>query len=326
MICASDEAPATVRPGQRRPGVGEALAAVVAREDDDRVAGEAQPLQRAEHAPDLLIHPLDHRGIGRLGTAVEILHLLDGRGAFEALRFRRVGGALPRPMRRAEVEAEQERPVEAGESLERADRMVAQQVGQIARLMQRRVAIPQVGMIRHGVGEIIDRAAAEPPEMLISAFERSEARQGPEMPLADEPGFIAGVAQERRKSGVRRRDPDIAARDRLLETDREAILVAAGDQRRARRRTNRAVGIGLSEPQSFGGQAIDVRRSKVRPAVAGQVGIAEVVGHDEQDVGPGPRLRGERARQRRGGCRGTGKHRPTRQADCHDTRPQRAGS
>ena len=58
------------------------------------------------------------------------------------------------------------------------------------------------------------------------------------------------------------------------------------DQPQPRRRAHRRVGVGLRQPDSSLRDPIDVRRRTMPAAVARQIGIAEVVGHDEHDIGP----------------------------------------
>src|SRR5205807_1385218 len=53
----------------------------------------------------------------------------------------------------------------------------------------------------------------------------------------------------------------------------------------ARCRTHRRIGVALGQAHAALGDAVDVGRGEIAPAVARQVGIAEVVGHDEDDVG-----------------------------------------
>ena len=104
------------------------------------------------------------------------------------------------------------------------------------------------------------------------------------MPLPDERRAVAGLLQQRRQGGMLRRQTDIAAGQRLLQPDRQPVLVAAGDQRGARRRTDRGVGVRLQEAHALGRQAIDVRRADIGTPVARYVGVTEIVGHDEDDV------------------------------------------
>ena len=82
---------------------------------------------------------------------------------------------------------------------------------------------------------------------------------------------------------------DIAAGhgEGFFEANGQALLPAAGDERGASGGADAGVGVGLGEPDALGGEAIDVRGGVVAAAVAGEVGVAEVVGHDEQEVGAG---------------------------------------
>ncbi len=55
----------------------------------------------------------------------------------------------------------------------------------------------------------------------------------------------------------------------------------------ARRCADGAAGIELREAQTFGGHAIETRRSEMRLAVDTEIAVTEVVGKDDDDVGPG---------------------------------------
>ncbi len=71
---------------------------------------------------------------------------------------------------------------------------------------------------------------------------------------------------------------------RFFQANLQSILVAAGYQCRACRRTDRRVGIRLEQANAFLRYAIDIRCAEVGAAVTGYVGIPEVVSHDEDDV------------------------------------------
>ena len=81
-----------------------------------------------------------------------------------------------------------------------------------------------------------------------------------------------------------------AAADGLLGRTAQAVLPAPGGQGEARRRADGRVGIALHEADAARGQAIEHRRHRAEvgwsSAVAAEVGIAEIVGDDEDDVGP----------------------------------------
>src|SRR5438445_4813282 len=83
---------------------------------------------------------------------------------------------------------------------------------------------------------------------------------------------------------LRRQTNIAAASQRLFQSQWQSILVAAGDQRCARGRTDGGVGVGLQKAHTPDGHAIDVRRAEIGTPVARYVGIAEIISHDEDDV------------------------------------------
>jgi hypothetical protein len=88
------------------------------------------------------------------------------------------------------------------------------------------------------------------------------------------------------------------------------IWIEAGQQREPRRHANGVV-VKMREAQSFACQSVDVRRLNLA-AEAGEVAIADIVGHDQHNVRPG-RFGGraeryaydEASQQSRGGKPGT---------------------
>ena len=267
------------------PGVGEALAAIVAGEDHDGVAGDAVALDRLQHAADLCVHGGDHAAIGFLRAAVEVDRVL----AAQALGLGFVTGRLPRPVRRVEMQAEQEGLAGLGVAVDHLHGVAAEQVGGVAGLRHRLVVVPEIrGAGAAGVQVVVDGAAAIAVEMVIAAFQRAEIGQVAEVPLADQGGAVAGLAQQRRQGGVVRWQADAlfrAAGQRFLQPDGQAHLVAAGDDGDARGGADRGIGIGLGEAHAARGDAVDVRGLQIRPAVAADIGEAHVVGDDEDDVG-----------------------------------------
>ena len=118
------------------------------------------------------------------------------------LRMRRDFGlvvrALPRPVRRGEMQAEEERLPRPRVGIDGIDRAVAEQIGHIAMpldrnllLMQLKRLIAAARMVETMI-EIIGGAAENPEEMVIAALERAEFRQEAEMPLADQRRRVAG--------------------------------------------------------------------------------------------------------------------------------------
>src|SRR5215472_9723588 len=107
------------------------------------------------------------------------------------------------------------------------------------------------------------------------------------MPFADQRSAIARVLQDRRQGRMIRRQADLswgACAQRLLEPYRQPVLVTPGNQRYARSRADRRIGISLCEAHTFGGNAVDIGGGEIPASIAGDIGITEVVGEDEQNV------------------------------------------
>ena len=121
--------------------------------------------------------------------------------------------------------------------------------------------------------------------MIVAAFQRTEFRQNSQMPFADQRRAVAGLLQQGRQRGMLRRQTDVGCRtERLFEPDAQPVLVAARDQCGSRRRAHRGVGVRLEEPHALRRKPVDVRRAEIAAPVAGNIGIAEIVRHDEDDV------------------------------------------
>jgi hypothetical protein len=88
---------------------------------------------------------------------------------------------------------------------------------------------------------------------------------------------------------VRRRQAELgvaarAAGERLVGGAAQAMLPAPGGEREARRRAHRGIGVAVGEAHALPRHAVEHRRA-VRPsAIAAEVGVAEVVGQDKDEV------------------------------------------
>ncbi len=71
---------------------------------------------------------------------------------------------------------------------------------------------------------------------------------------------------------------------RLFEADGQPVLVTPGNKRDAGGGADRGIGIGLREAHALGGDAVDIGRREIAAAIAGDIGIAEIVGENEQNV------------------------------------------
>src|SRR5437763_723408 len=93
------------------------------------------------------------------------------------------------------------------------------------------IIVPEViFLIRAGVGVVIHGTAPEAIEVLVATLERAEFRQDTEMPLAEKSRSVAGLLQQRRQGGMVRGQTNVPTdRQRLLQSEWQSILVAAGD-------------------------------------------------------------------------------------------------
>ena len=100
-------------------------------------------VQRLQHSADLEIHAIHHLLVGALGAAIKVAD----RRIAQPLRFSLIVLPFPRPMRRIEVHVQKERPSRLGVSLDSGDGPVADEVGHVAALLHRDVAVPKVGFV-----------------------------------------------------------------------------------------------------------------------------------------------------------------------------------
>src|SRR4051794_22802752 len=73
--------------------------------------------------------------------------------------------------------------------------------------------------------------------------------------------------------------------ERLFESDAYPVLITTGDESGAGCGADGGVGVGLEELDAARGDAIDVWRVEIGASVTRDVGIAKIVGEDEDDVG-----------------------------------------
>ena len=196
-------------------------------------------------------------------------------------------------------------------------RPIRDEVRHVAGDLYLAIVLEQVGLVRGigtvGVLVVVDVSALESEEVLEPVCARTELRLPSEMPFADEPRGVSPVLEELRQGTSRGLETAYEVRrpgaERRLEL--EALLVAACDEARAGRGAGRAVRVEVGETHSLADEPVDVRRAEVGAAVAREVAVAHVVGHDEDDVGPARRLlrvreggqRGERTAEQAGECR-----------------------
>ena len=192
--------------------------------------------------------------------------------------------------------------------LDEADGPVGQVLGEVVAVVgrPRRLDEPVVGdevgrpLVGVAVQEPVVALEAEPEGPVVERAGRALLPAGGEVPLADRERVVARVAQQPGHPGGRPRDAPVVAGEPDGQVGDEAhadpVLVAPGEQAGA---GGRAHG-GHVEPavaQPAGGQAVDGGGGDVA-AEASELGEAEVVEHDDEDVG-GPGRRAGHGRERR---------------------------
>ena len=145
----------------------------------------------------------------------------------------------------------------------------------------------------HARPEVV-RAPQEPEELVEPPLQGMELGSGAQVPLADRPGRVArglqAVRQRRFLKGER-----FVGRP-LVTPHAEPLLIPPGQQARPSRAAPRSGHVPVREPHPAGREGVQVRRRDVLDAVETHIRVAEIVGHDQQDVGPA-------VFGHRGGCR-----------------------
>ena len=162
-----------------------------------------------------------------------------------------------------------------GIALERVD--VRRVAGEVVRL-------PLVRVAAHEAVEVLEAHADRP---LVERADRAGLERRRVVVLAEPGGAVAVVPQYLADRGFVLGDEAVVPRvaGRLFGDDAVAdrVVVAAGDQRGARRRAQRGrVKVGVAE--AVGGDAVERRRRNDAAEGAGDA-VAGIVGHDQQNVG-----------------------------------------
>ena len=269
-------------------------AAVVAHEDDEGVVVDAVGGEPVDHRPDPAV---DRRHHGRVDAGAEVFDVGDGVHVLAG----RLQGRVGRVVR----EDEEERGVAARVTVDEVDGLVREHVGQVVvdldHLAPAVDLAPGAGArrpvgVEHrlgGASREVRRPAGEQAEVLVEAPRQRLLRRPPaEVPLADVAGRVAGPAHEVAEGPFVRRQPDLDVAARRVELVAVALGVAAGHQPRPRRAAHRGRDVGGGEPHAVAGEPVEPRRPHDGAAVAAEIAPAEVVGDDENHVGPRRRLGG----------------------------------
>jgi hypothetical protein len=173
-------------------------------------------------------------------------------------------------------------------SLDELDGAVADEVGVVADLLGGHLGFPYVrSSVAADVAEVVDRAGEVAEELVPAALERAEPGQEAAVPFAQQRSLVADAPQQRCQRRVLGWDADLRVGlcDRLGETSRQTTRIAAGVEGEARGRAHGRAAVRVREAQAVLGQLVEIRGRRLDRAEAGEIGPAEIVGEDEEDIG-----------------------------------------
>ena len=289
-------------------------AAVVGREEEDRIVGNAFFLERGQQAADVFVEVLHHARVGRVGLELparhgDVLLVLDGmhlaglkrvelvqpeRGRLGLVFLNVVLGRLDRRVEGIVGQMQEEGALRVA-TLDQGDRLIRQPVGQV-------LPFGAVFEIFHAVRREVAFARAAPLESADVDVEAVLVRPvGPaaEVPLADVPGLVAAALQRGGQGGLfQRQVVDVGRVDQAAAAGMEVPApgdpvghadvggVLAGEDARPGRAADGAGGIGVGEPHAALGQAVEVGRLVEAAPLAAEVPPAHIIDENEDNVGP----------------------------------------
>jgi hypothetical protein len=253
--------------GEQRVG----HAAVVAREEDDRVVAQALLFECIDDAADLLVQGRDH---ARVGPPFLVLDGSVSVAVFLGRLIGCVGG------QRREVEEERLSRVLGFDQL---DRFVADKGRVVSVLLEEfAVALP-VDQPAALFGEVIDLAHEVAVEVVEAAVLRPVLPIGmAEVPLAHHVGLVAGLFEGLGERALVDRQAVAVAREDHERLKAVTDRITARHQCGAGRGAHRHAVEGLAS-RARSRELVEIRRLDLAAAIA-EVGVAEIVGHDEDDV------------------------------------------
>ena len=227
---------------RERPVERVALAAVVAREDHERVALEPRAPQRGEHAADTVVHAAHHRGVSAERAAVR--HRARRRDPCD--RRRAVGRPFPRRVRRRVVQA-QSRTASLRCARDVLDGAIAEQVRQVAVGRDARLVLPEIrqrvfARVGRDVREVVERAAQAAEELVEAVAVRADTRAASRgatcrsAPCRSRPRASASRSSAARPAGRPAATRAVSGSSRPTV---ETLRVSPRDECAARRRANR---------------------------------------------------------------------------------------
>ena len=174
------------------------------------------------------------------------------------------------------------RRVAGSTALDEVDRLGGEHVGLVAAVGAARGAVvvqEPVPVVHDAAQEAGEFREPAPVGMVAPVVQAA-------VPLAHVAGAVAGGAEHVAHGALAQRDT-VEATVRFHAQRAATVVVAPGEQRRARRSAQRRAAVVLGATHALGGEPVDVGGGQDGVAVAAQIAVAEVVGHHQNDVGAG---------------------------------------
>ena len=251
---------------------------IVAGEEDQRVLLDSKLAELISNLADALVHLGDHRNI----IFWLLARFVPGNGAIN----RRIARQHMRGVRGGMSEINEKRAIFV--LFDELDGMAREQMGDVAILSKLLVAVIPVGPHPVPFRGVIHVPFEVSDKFIEALVHRMGSRIASQMPLAEKRRGVARFAEQFRNQDFVRRHADarlslVPDEERIAQAG--ALLVAAGHQRRARRRASRPVRVEIRHHESLGSELVELRRAGLGSAVEPDIAIAEVVGQDENNVG-----------------------------------------
>ncbi|OPZ07740.1 MAG: hypothetical protein BWZ10_02774 [candidate division BRC1 bacterium ADurb.BinA364] len=263
--------------------------AVVAGIDREGIVADAQTVERAHQPPDLVVDMAEIAQI--FGQGRRLLLPLGGIRsiAFRVAKSRAIGsgeflGSGNHAMGLLEPDEQAERPSGVRTALQPLNGFVHDNGRRIALDLAAFHSVADEGRRIQMAGDGIVLGRQPIVEAVVVGLRLIAGQAAVGSPLADETGVVARIAQHGADGALfalqmhRRIVGDVG-----IDAEPERIATCQNARSRRRARSGRRIEIGKSNP--FGRHAVDIRRRYAVAAVASQIAIALVVGHEDHDVG-----------------------------------------
>ncbi len=238
------------------------VVAVVAGEDDDRVVGDAQLVDRLQHASHVAVDA-DDTGVVLARHALDLADVQLGKvglGQFDVQVFERrpvfFARGQPGGVRLAIVQRQQERLLAV--ALEELQGVVGHHVDDEALGLHVFAVDFQHGVARRAA------AIAKADELVVAAARGIVSIGRAQVPFAEQPGVITGLLQQLHPGGELHVEAQFLLFARVDPVgDAQLGRVTAGNQAGARGAAHRRGDEGIGEDGALAGNAVDVGRAQL---------------------------------------------------------------